>query len=94
MPQPIFRLGRIVETVVEVPARVCGPRKRGWKSIMLPVGIYRIVENWRDMQYYHDQEYSDGYTYRLRSLTDRQLRRVSVWQNDLYEAIHPHTDEE
>jgi hypothetical protein len=42
------------------------------------------------MRYYHDIEHSDGYTYRLKA-EDRDNspngKRISVWQNDLFDAI-------
>jgi len=56
---------------------------------VLPPGKYHVTENARNEDYGHNVEYSDGYTYRLLAL-ERQNplcgKRLSIWQNDLYEA--------
>lgn len=102
MPPPIYQLGQTVTTNATVPARVCNIKEkiispwhaielgRGYHKVTLPIGHYEIREVWRDVRYYHDLEHSDGYTYRLRALGKENPlynRRVSVWQNDLYDAI-------
>lgn len=102
MPPPIYRLLQIITTKITVPARVCNVkdkgrspwfefnRGRGHCKVALPIGRYEIREVWRDMRYYHEIEYSDGYTYRLQAEDkDNPLygKRISIWQNDLYDAV-------
>ncbi len=102
MPPPYYDPMQSVATGIVVPARVCRVRRdnlspwsslnlrKGHRMVSLPVGQYEIMEIWRDRRYYHDIEHSDGCTYRLRA-EDRDNpvygMRVSVWQNDLYDAV-------
>jgi len=109
MPPPIYSLGIIIKTKVIVSARVCKLKNdkfspwsdfnlgKGYRKVPLPIGQYEIREVWRDIRYYHDPEHSDGYTYRLRAEDrDNPLsgKRISVWQNDLYDAIEGFDEEE
>ena len=109
MPPPYYNLLQTVTTKVAVPARVCQVKRedtlpwydfnwgRGYHKISLPIGCYEIREVWRDLRYYHDPEHSDGYTYRLRPIDrDNPLfgKRISVWQNDLDDAIEGFEEEE
>ena len=91
MAPPVFQPGRVVQTRDEVDARVC-TRRGGYRNVELPPGRYRVTQCHRDMDHWHDQEYSDGYTYRLAALdADSSLRgkRISIWQNDLADACWP-----
>jgi len=77
MPPPIYSFFKTVTTVIEVPARICNPKDpkrgvwwrdnhgRGFHKVSLPTGKYEIKEVARDMNYYHEIENSDGYTYRI-----------------------------
>ena len=88
MPPPLFGLGRAISTVVSAPARIC--LRPGYKKIGLPPGRYRIMEIWRDKDYWHCQELSDGYTYRLSCINRHNPyfgKRISIWQNDLADAL-------
>jgi len=88
MPPPFYRLGIKLRTKVEVPARIC--LKRGYKKTSLSPGQYSITEIARNEEFWHNQELSDGYTYRLNAVDkDNPLRnkRISVWQNDLNDAV-------
>ncbi len=97
MPPPFLQPGVEVSTKTEVPARVCLGRGRGYRKVALPVGRYRVDEIWRDEKYWHVSEKSDGYTYRIHAL-ERQnpmySERISIWQNDLADAIYDQEDEE
>jgi len=88
MPPPVYRPGITLKTKVAVPARIC--LKRGYKKTSLPLGQYVITEIARNEEYWHNQELSDGYTYRLKAVDkDNPLcgKRISVWQNDLNDAV-------
>jgi len=102
MPPPIYRLLAKVTTKITVPARVCNVKDksrspwfefnhgRGYRKVSLPIGRYEIRESSREMYYYHEIEYCDGYTYRLMAEDrDNPLygKRISIWQNDLYDAV-------
>jgi len=87
VPPPVFQLGRHVVTTSSASARIC--LKRGYRKAELPPGKYRIVESYRDENYWHDQERSDGYTYRLSAVERTNAlygQRISIWQNDLVDA--------
>ena len=61
------------------------------------MGNYEIREIRRDTRFYHKLEYSDGYIYRLSDLDRENLmfdKRISVGQNDLYNAIEGFEEEE
>ena len=88
MPPPVYRPGMKLRTKVEVPARIC--LKRGYNKTSLSLGQYVITEIARNEAYWHNQELSGGYTYRLKALDKENPlygKRISVWQNDLNEAI-------
>jgi len=86
MPPPVFRFGQIVIARSPVPARLCSGS--GWRAIELAPATYRIIEISRREAFRHDSENSDGYTYRLAARNGplRKLR-ISVWQNDLADAV-------
>ena len=89
MPPPVFQLGLTVTTKVVAPARIC-PGK-GHKKIVLPLGRYRVEEIWREEEYWHVSELSDGYTYRLGAIERENPyygMRISIWQNDLAHAVY------
>ena len=88
MPPPVYRLGIVVKTKAAVPARIC--LKRGYKKASLSPEKYSITKIARNEEYSHNQELSDGYTYRLKAVDkDNPLyySRISVWQNDLNDAV-------
>jgi len=88
MPPPFYRLGIKLRTQVEVSARIC--LKRGYEKTSLSLGQYLVTEIARNEKYWHVQELSDGYTYRLKALDkDNPLygKRISVWQNDLVNSV-------
>lgn len=88
MSPPVYRLGITLKTKVAVPARIC--LKRGYKKTSLSLGQYLITEIARNEEYWHNQELSDGYTYRVKAIDrDNPLwgKRISVWQNDLNDAV-------
>lgn len=102
MAPPIYQLSLTIVTKVEVPTRVSNVKRngespwyefnraKGYRKVSLPVGRYETREIWRDLRYYHDVEHSDGYTYRLRALDKDNIlygSRISVWQDDLRDAI-------
>ena len=89
MPPPVHSKGKIITTKIPVSARVC--LKRGYKKIEIPPGKYRIMEIWRNEEYWHVQEMSDGYTYRLLPLDANnpyKESRISIWQNDLNDGVY------
>lgn len=69
-----------------IAARICLPNG-GYRKIELPSGTYLITEIWRDDNFRHDPEKSDGYTYRLAAEIHEKNQRISVWQNDLIEGV-------
>jgi hypothetical protein len=85
LPPPLFRPGSRVTIVRGAPAREC--LRHGWRLIILPPGTYTIAEVRRDEEKWHIPEESDGYTYRLYATIGERLVRVSVWQNDLADAV-------
>lgn len=88
MPPPVFQLGTVIQTKTEVPARLC-TKRGGYRKVNLPIGRYRIIEDSRDENFWHDQDYSDGYTYRMHTLdptSPLKGKRISIWQNDLIAA--------
>ncbi len=88
MPPPVYRPGMKLRTKVEVPARIC--LRRGYRKTPLPSGEYFVTDIGRNEEYWHNQELSDGYTYRLKALDKENPlygKRISVWQNDLNDAI-------
>jgi len=88
MPPPVYNPGTKLETKVAVPARIC--LSKGYKKTLLPPGQYSITAIARNEEYWHDQELSDGYTYRLEVIgKDNPLnsKRISILQNDLNSAI-------
>lgn len=94
MPPPFFQLGKVVHTKSLAQARLC--LKRGYKKIVLPPGRYCIADNYRNEELQHVPEASDGYTYRLAS-TERNnpyySKRISIWQNDLADAVYCEDEE-
>ena len=88
MPPPLLNLGNRIHTRSLATARLC--LGRGYKRIQLPPGAYHVGEIWRNDKYWHNEEMSDGYTYRLEAL-DRGNpyfgARISIWQNDLAETM-------
>ena len=87
MPPPIFRPGSPVVVVTPTEARIC-LRQGGYRRTMLPPGTYQIVEIHRNPKYWHMQDLSDGYTYRIDAEIAGAEQRVSVWQNDLLGGVH------
>jgi hypothetical protein len=88
MAPPFYRLGQVVETRNPTKGRLC--LKKGWKPIELPPGKYLIYEIQRNEEYWHIQEMSDGYTYRLKPLAKNSPlnnKPLSIWQNDLLDGI-------
>ena len=91
MPPPYLQVGVLVSTKMKVPARVCLGRGKGYRKVDLPISRYRVNEVWRREEFWHVPEISNGYTYRIEAI-ERQNplygMRISIWQNDLVEAIH------
>jgi hypothetical protein len=88
MPPPVYRLGITLRTKVEVSARIC--LRRGYKKISLSPGQYIVTNTTRNEEYWHNQELSDGYTYRIKAVDSCNPlfgKRISVWQNDLNTAV-------
>ena len=89
MPPPFFELGVMVATKAEVPARIC--LRKGYRKIELPKGRYVVSEVQRNEDFWHVPEKSDGYTYRLWAVDQQNQywrERISIWQNDLADAVY------
>ncbi len=88
MAPPMFTLNKTIVIKSEVPGRLC--LGKSFKKVKVPPGSYKIIEIWRDENFWHMPEMSDGYTYRILTMDlenpyGRKL--ISVWQNDLCESL-------
>lgn len=95
MAQPFFQLGVIVSTKMLVPARVIVGRGR-YKKVALPQGKHRVNGIDQDPEYWGFAE-SNGITYRIYAIEHQNPmygKRISIWQNDLAEAVYGRQDEE
>ncbi len=88
MPPPLIPLGKTVVITTEIPVRLC--LGKSFKKVKVPPGSYKIIEIWRDENFWHVSEMSDGYTYRIQAENRKNPyygKRISVWQNDLCDGL-------
>jgi len=91
MPPPVFNIGESLIARSPFPARKC--LKKGYKKITMPPGKYTIAEIYRNEEYAHVPDMSDGYTYRFYANFEGERTRFSAWQNDLIEAYMNNSDD-
>ena len=92
MPPPYFHLGGTVEIVESVPGFKTpdAAHDLDWsEEVTIPPGEYRIVEQGRNDDDWHDPEAGDGYYYKISGTTTEGSKRLSAWirQNFLFEGL-------